>query len=513
MGVIENNGSDQAPVTFTIHAWGRKSMMIKGDLYDLCIHLRERFSAMSADEQRIPHCELFVGKAAKQRGDSTRMCHICGDTDHYKKRCPMRDSKHKKKGGRKGRGVARFNSFNSFKRDTKDSKVYCPEKARAKLTKIMARIQCQKEKKQQEIALLDAQQSQLAALMANVEVLDGQTVNEELKNIARSFKRNRKTFLNSRRLSKKGRSRRCKEEKKEMKMLMKQIRREEKGIRKEEKRAIKVERKRLKIEMKEKLNAARLTTLPLSNGDAQGSTLFIHVDGYNLIGCDSECRKGMRGRRGGMKRSRQRLARLLQENFMERVDALALGCTVRMILWFDGKGQNEKYGDIEIAFSSGDQIVDDRLVAMLGGMKGNFLVVTSDKKLTVRLHDIGVHVMKSGVFYKQYLAVKGVEKMDVDENAVSEDPAVGDEKEQNDDVDMVSEDFVHVIAGKVDCGQNDEECSPGGDSGDNDDETDGALEEMEGIVHEYSSPVNTAEGEDSDFMEIFGDEVEMEMSE
>ena len=98
-------------------------------------------------------------------------------------------------------------------------------------------------------------------------------MNEELKNIARSFKRNRKTFLNSRKLSKKGRSRRCKEEKKEMKMLMKQIRREEKGIRKEEKRAIKMERKRLKIEMKEKLNAARLTTLPLSNGDAQ---VFMH---------------------------------------------------------------------------------------------------------------------------------------------------------------------------------------------------------------------------------------------
>merc|ERR1719273_2991786 len=352
----------------------------------------------------------------------------------------MRDSKHKKKGGRKGRGVARFNSFNSFKRDTKDSKVYSPEKARAKLTKIMARIQCQKEKKQQEIALLDAQQSQLAALMANVEVLDGQTVNEELKNIARSFKRNRKTFLNSRRLSKKGRSRRCKEEKKEMKMLMKQIRREEKGIRKEEKMAIKVERKRLKIEMKEKLNAARLTTLPLPNGDGQGSTLFIHVDGYNLIGCDSECRKGMRGHRGGMKRSRQRLARLLQENFMERVDALALGCTMRMTLWFDGgKGQTEKYGDVQIAYSSKNQIVDDKLVQMFGGdlgRSGNFLVVTSDRNLTLRLHDVGVKVMKSGRFYKQYLKVNeqqqnAAEKTEVD--GADDKPVVDDQKQQNED--------------------------------------------------------------------------------
>merc|ERR1719384_2474254 len=213
------------------------------------------------------------------------------------------------------------------------------------------------------------------------------------------------------------------------------------------------------------------------------------------------------GKRGGMKRSRQRLARLIQKQFMDKVSAMNLGYDIQLTLWFDGgKGQTEKYGDIQIAFSSKDQIVDDKLVQLFSGngTSGNLLVVTSDRNLTLRLHDVGVMVMKSGRFYKQYLKVKdqkqdnGVEKMEVD----------GDEEK--------TDDFVHVITGKVVCGQNDDkEFTPEGNGGDIDDETDDySPDEVEGGNHEYSSPLgqDAEDGEDSDYFEIFGDEEEVENS-
>merc|ERR1711994_1168353 len=233
-----------------------------------------------------------------------------------------------------------------YSRHSKHSpKAYDPEKARdkarVKLTKIMSRIQSQKEKKMQEIALLDAKQSQIAALLSNVDNLDGQTVNEEVKNIALSFKRHRKDFKKSCKRMKRRRSKQSKRESKEMKFLMKQIRREEKDARKQEKKAKRDEKKRMKSEIKQKLAAARISTLPTTVPTGNGNDhlpLSIHVDGYNLIGCDAECRKGMRGGRRGMKKSRQRLARLLQENQSQIQN-------VRVTLWFDGKGQSEKYGD------------------------------------------------------------------------------------------------------------------------------------------------------------------------
>merc|ERR1712083_595629 len=93
-------------------------------------------------------------------------------------------------------------------------------------------------------------------------------------------------------------------------------------------------------------------------------------------------------------------------------------------------------------------------------------------------------VMKSGRFYKRYLGQ------------------------------LDSEDSVDVIAGKMDCGQNDEqEDTPEGASGDFEMETDDYYpDEMEGRFHEYVSPSGPGmedqdDGEDSDFMEIFGDEV------
>jgi len=514
--IIENNGSDQAPVTFTIHAWGRKSMTIQGDLQELCLYLRQRFAALSEDEQRIPHVALFVGKVAKERTRS--------ENGGVKDRKPRKHCKRGRGGSLSGlMGMGMGGQRGRRGRHGRHQSDQAPtpqetEKVQLKLIKIMSRIQAQKGKKLQEIALLDTKETQIAALLANMDQLDSQTVHEQLKDIAQSFKRKRKCLLKSRKVMRQRKDRRCKQGRKEMKVLMKQIRRQEKGIRREEKRMAKEERKRAKHEMKVKLQAARVDALPPA-GDQ--STLYIHVDGYNLIGCDAECRKGMRGKRGGMKRSRQRLARLLQEQFMEKVSAMNLGYDIQLTLWFDGgKGQTEKYGDIQIAFSSADQIVDDKLVQMFSGIGGgNFLVVTSDRNLTLRLHEVGVNVMKSGRFYKQYLKVNEkqqneMEKMDVD--GADEKPLVDDQKQQNEETvdEEMTDDFVHVIAGKVVCGQNDdEECTPEGDGGDNDDETDDCSpDEVEGSNHEYSSPIgqDAEDGEDSDYFEIFGDEEDVE---
>merc|ERR1712224_529699 len=175
--------------------------------------------------------------------------------------------------------------------------------------------------------------------------------------------------------------------------------------------------------------------------------------------------------------ARRRLTRLLQHEFMEKVGALGIGYDVRTTLWFDGKGHDDKYGDVEIAFSSKKQSVDDKLVEMLGGesMKGagTLLVVTSDRKLTVRLHDVGVLVMKSGVFYKRYLRPKGADKMAIkfddgdNDNADDHDDDHDDEdgvtppgmdNEEEEAMSMVmTDDFVAVINGKVECGRNDED--------------------------------------------------------
>merc|ERR1712154_541206 len=121
-------------------------------------------------------------------------------------------------------------------------------------------------------------------------------------------------------------------------------------------------------------------------------------------------------------------------------------------------------------------------------------------------------VMKSGVFYKWYLKPKGDDKMDVDVNEVTP-PGMGDEKEQEEEaMSMVmTDDFVAVINGKVECGRNDEDeaGTQSGDSGDVDADTDDAPDEMEGGGHRYGTPI-AEDGEDSDFLEIYGDEEEEE---
>merc|ERR1719361_3086501 len=232
-------------------------------------------------------------------------------------------SKGKRHGHKKGR-ISRIKSHRS-------SEVYDPEKARLKLTKVMSRIQRQKEKKLQEIALLDIYQNQLATLCASVDVLDGQTVSEEFGKIALEFKRSRKGFKKTQSKQRRKWNHRAKRCRKEMKGVMKLIKKKEMCMRKAAKQSLKLERKQMKREMKRKLEAARLTQLP---ADSVKGDLHIHVDGYNLIGCDPQCRKGMRK---GMKQSRLRLVGMLQK-FVDTLGDLDLGYNIRVTLWFDGHG-------------------------------------------------------------------------------------------------------------------------------------------------------------------------------
>merc|ERR1712062_393281 len=114
--------------------------------------------------------------------------------------------------------------------------------------------------------------------------------------------------------------------------------------------------------------------------------------------------------------------------------------------------------------------------------------------------------MKSGVFYKRYLKPTDADKMDVDggDNDNDDDhddddedevtpPGMADEKEQEEEaMSMVmTDDFVAVINGKVECGRNDEDeaGTQSGDSGDVDVDTDDAPDEMEGGGHRYGTPI------------------------
>merc|ERR1719419_1096801 len=82
---------------------------------------------------------------------------------------------------------------------------------------------------------------------------------------------------------------------------------------------------------------------------------------------------------------------------------------------------------------------------------------------------------------------------------------IGDEKEQGEEAvnEVMTGDFVAVINGKMECGQKDdeEESNETEDSGD----YEMVPDEMEGGDHRYETPI-AEEGEDSDFLEIFGDD-------
>merc|ERR1712113_679990 len=231
----------------------------------------------------------------------------------------------------RGKGGRRNNKNNSDncspKKARKNGKKFGnnkSEKVREKLERMISKMQELRQKKMQE--------KQLQELLNNADNLDNKTLNNQIKNVAKSFKNKRKQFKNNNN----------KQRKKYEKKQFKQQRKEFNKKRKEQRKLEKEERKRLKKEKVEKLAMARLESLPSDKNEIGGnSTLYVYVDGYNVIGCDGMCRKNMRGR-GGMKKARSRLAGLLQQNFLDKFGELKLDYNVAVNLWFDGNGKEEE---------------------------------------------------------------------------------------------------------------------------------------------------------------------------
>eukprot|EP01084_Bolivina_argentea_P253256 425342_1 len=54
----QNNKNNNDLISFTIERWGKHSVKVKGDLYDLCLFVRDKLFALCLDEQRIPHIAI-----------------------------------------------------------------------------------------------------------------------------------------------------------------------------------------------------------------------------------------------------------------------------------------------------------------------------------------------------------------------------------------------------------------------------------------------------------------------
>lgn len=437
-------------VPFTINFWGRNSVKIGGDLNDLCIHLRSKFAAMTSDKQRIPHSVLFKNGGHRNKARKNRK--------HSNRDCPQK-RQHKKGGNMK-----------------------------KKLERMIGKMQELKDQKQRECELLEDQKSALKELANNADKLNDKELRQKIKEIAKSFK--------MRKNIKKRKNKKLKDCKEERKRKRKRI--------KNQKKLQREERRKAKEEKLEKLRCARIESLPSNKSEiGDSSTLYIYVDGYNVIGCDSSCRRNMRGRGGGIKRSRLRLTRLIQENFINKYGELGLNYNIAVKLWFDGNGKNEKYKDIEISFSTKRQIVDDKLVELFSKndkkTNSNILVITSDKELTFRLYEIGVKVMKSGCFYKTFLKEKEKENdHDEDEEKKLEIEDFGETQvlKENDD------DFEKHILSKIE-----EQWTTGTSSGESDEsdhDDQDALDEVEGN-DDFSE--DQVEGNNDDEVQSLFDEV------
>eukprot|EP00483_Globobulimina_turgida_P000723 UN00723 len=169
--------------------------------------------------------------------------------------------------------------------------------------------------------------------------------------------------------------------------------------------------KSLSAEDEQTLKNALVDGLPgkLLNND----TLHIYIDGYNIIGCDRECRNFMYKTKNTKYKARQRMAELFQHLFIEKIK---LKYKIITHLWFDGHidkeyTKNNKsieiFKDIEITHTPIDYVVDDKLVDDFSEISrdknSDKLVITSDRELIVRLYECGVYSMKSCRFYKQFL--------------------------------------------------------------------------------------------------------------
>jgi hypothetical protein len=283
------------------------------------------------------------------------------------------------------------------------SKSMTNEKLRKKIEKLISKYERKNQKQEKVLNVSKNAEKELKSLLKRIPSKEESENNneelvQELKNIHQKFR----------------------ESMKNIKMEQKNARKEAKNQRKEEKK----HRKELKQEKVQKLEDSRVEELPELK-DNSLDCLHLIVDGWNIVGCDTIARKAMRGKRGkGAKRMIHLLSKfgekLLNSNELENYN---------LEIHFDGKGKSEVLEingvKINVKWSGKEEIVDDRLVRELGAnMKVSFeemnknkekaykvmsnpnrkyLVVTSDRELSVRLNKIGVTVMKSGCFYKKYL--------------------------------------------------------------------------------------------------------------
>eukprot|EP00483_Globobulimina_turgida_P000182 UN00182 len=156
--IKQKYGNNKAPVTFTIHQWSPKSCKIAGDLNELCVHLRLQFAHFSNDEQRLPHVELFKHGRGHRHGKShDKICHICGETGHFKRHCPMKTGKKHRDDNDNGNAMM-YPTPQTNRRSNKCGKN--TEKVKEKLAKMISKTNELKQKKQNEVAILHEPESQ-----------------------------------------------------------------------------------------------------------------------------------------------------------------------------------------------------------------------------------------------------------------------------------------------------------------------------------------------------------------
>eukprot|EP00483_Globobulimina_turgida_P000327 UN00327 len=111
-------------------------------------------------------------RGRRHRKPADKICHICGEFGHFKKHCPQKQDKKRPNGRCNG-----------------NRKKHGPKNGKGKLIKMIFKTNELKKKKEGEIAILNEQTRKLQQLLDDSENLDAKTLQNEIKNIAKSFKK------------------------------------------------------------------------------------------------------------------------------------------------------------------------------------------------------------------------------------------------------------------------------------------------------------------------------------
>ena len=253
------------------------------------------------------------------------------------------------------------------------------EKFKQKIKTMIEKTKLLQQRRQHQADLLKVQQEKLQSLLDGSSKIDGNTLKNEIKSIAKGYKDSTKAY---------------KKQRKERLKKQRQQRKKEKA-----------EIKRRKQEYLTAINRARINKLPQNKEEINNSNVLnIYIDGWNIISCDKLCRKQMRKNRLN---AISRFIRLIKMNFIDNKDVLNLPYQVNIYCLFDGNGSNELNEGINIEFT-GKESVDNKLINTFNKIENKDdnkcnLIITSDRELTYKLYQTGVKVMTSSAFYKTYL--------------------------------------------------------------------------------------------------------------